>query len=278
MDPVAPKCPHCQAENPDPKLKTAYLHQVVAPTWKQIVFFLVGLLGLNVVAVISQIILQLVYEAGNPGATAIDIQNYLNSPTALMIVNAITYGNIAIALGLIIWNQWPQILRPMKRWQPYVAGLVTFVAIIAAEMLYNQFANLLFKAIGITPQGNTNQSSLVEMTHAMPALSLFILGFIGPFVEEVTYRVGLFGFLGRINKVVAYLGCALVFGFIHFNWTALWNPAYQGQLLVELINLPPYIGAGAAFCFVYDRWGFGASYVAHSINNVFSIAMMLIPE
>ncbi len=114
------------------------------------------------------------------------------------------------------------------------------------------------------------------MVKAVPVFSFIVFGLIGPFCEEVTYRVGLFGFLGRFNKVVAYLGTALIFGFIHFGWSAIWSPAYPGHLVVELINLPPYIGAGAAFCFLYDRWGFGAAFLAHATNNVFSVITSMI--
>lgn len=276
MDPVSPTCPHCQGENPDPKMKTAYLHQLIVPTWKQIVLFIIGLIGLNVVATIVQFGMEVTYTATHPGATVQDIANYLTEPTNLFIPNAIAYVSVGIALGLLLWKAWPAIFKPLKRWQPYVAALVAFVAVIVAEIVYSQFSGAVLKAMGIVPQSNTNQQGIVAMVKAVPAFSFIVFGLIGPFCEEVTYRVGLFGFLGRFNKVVAYLGTALIFGLIHFGWSAIWSPAYPGHFIVELINLPPYIGAGAVFCFIYDRWGFGAAFLAHATNNVFSVITSMI--
>ena len=47
-------------------------------------------------------------------------------------------------------------------------------------------------------------------------LGVILFGIIGPIVEEFGYRVGLFNFLNRTNKIIAYCACGLIFGLIHF--------------------------------------------------------------
>ena len=276
MDPLAPRCPHCEALNPDSKLAGKFAHQIITPFWKQLVFFLVGLGGLEIFGLLLSVIVQGVVIANHPGASTEELTKLLSEPSTLFVVNAGVYIVLAVVLSLIMWRHWPKLFQNMKGWVPYVAGLVGLVVILGTEMLYNVGASAILQSLGIKPSGNANQSSIEIMSLAIPAGSIFVFGILGPFVEEVTYRVGLFGFLCRVNKAFGYIVGMLIFAFIHFNWQAIWSPAYDGALIVELVNLPPYLFAGAVFCFLYDRFGFGASFSAHALNNLISITLILV--
>ena len=122
----------------------------------------------------------------------------------------------------------------------------------------------------IHPSGsNNNEEGITSITTLFPVLSLLIFGIIGPFVEEITYRVGLFNLLRKWNRVLAYLGTALIFGLIHFDFKAT-------DIVTEFINLPSYVVSGLLLCYFYEYAGFEASFLAHVTNNVFAISAQII--
>ena len=271
MDPMEEKCPHCNGDNPDPAVGRSFSHQFASPWWKQILYFVMGFVGLQLVSTVVAIIVSAAARSANPGATAAEINTPLNN----LIVNSTTYLVLGTGCALLIWKRWPKLLSSFKKGIPYLAAILGFVVMIAFEMMWGVVSEAIFKIAGIKVQSNANQQGLNSMIVAIPALSIFVFGIVGPFVEEIAYRCGLFSFLCRVSKVFAYVVASLIFAFIHFDWTALWNPAYNGAAIVEIVNLPPYIFAGITFCFLYDRFGFCASFGAHAINNLFSVIMSL---
>ena len=123
----------------------------------------------------------------------------------------------------------------------------------------------LFQQAGV----NANEASIDSTTSLYPFLSIVIFGIVGPICEEFTYRVGLFTFIKKYNRVAAYLITALVFGLLHFTFNI-------DTIVTELINLPSYIVSGLLLCYFYDYKGFGASTIAHITNNLFALLMQLI--
>ena len=116
---------------------------------------------------------------------------------------------------------------------------------------------------------NNNESSIDSITTIFPLLSLLVFGLIGPICEELTYRVGFFGFFRKINPILGYIFTAILFGFIHFDFQS-------NDLINELINIPSYIIAGLMLCYIYDYKGIGTSIIAHSLNNVIGILLQII--
>jgi membrane protease YdiL (CAAX protease family) len=112
------------------------------------------------------------------------------------------------------------------------------------------------------------------MTKSFPALSILFFGLIGPIVEEITYRVGLFGLAKRVNRVFAYIIVPIVFGFIHFDFESIGTDRF----LNEIFNMPTYILGGLALAFLYDRFGFAASTTTHILNNLWATIASLIPS
>ena len=113
-----------------------------------------------------------------------------------------------------------------------------------------------------------NESVLREIIKAFPALSVFVFGIVGPFCEELTYRVGLFGCFKKY-KWLAYLTSIIVFALMHFGFTS-------PNIIDELVNLPIYLFSGAAFAFAYDKFGLAGSLSAHVTNNLYAIIASII--
>ena len=274
-DPVEMSCPNCGQENDEKRFAIGHLHQIHTHPGRQIAFFLIGLVGLSVASLtISTIVsfaLGIIY-AGDP----VGLDTALESTWAALLMNSLAYVATSIALFFVSRPCWKQIARGFKSWIPYVAALVAVILMFGIELFYNNLvADPIMRGLGITPSANANQQSIAAMVSAYPFICVIVFGILGPAVEEMTYRVGLFSFLGRVNKPVAYLLGMLIFGAIHFSWTSFTDPT---KLAVELINLPPYIGAGALLCFVYDRFGLSASFMAHSTYNILGVILMVIPS
>lgn len=275
IDPAYLECPCCGHQEEDPAIVRNFGLQLPTPFWKQIIFFLLGLAGFQLLGIICSLIGETIVIANHPEASKEELLELLKAPDFSLGVNCSAYLIMAVAFGLILWKSWPKLLKSFKGWKPYVSAFVGAFAIYALEIMWNMIANAIFTAAGITPQTNANQSGIATMTLLSPVLCLFVFGLVGPFCEELTYRAGLFSFLSRLGKPLAYTLTGIIFGLIHFGWSSLWSPAFAGQAIVEIVNLPPYIMAGIAFSILYDKFGFASSYLAHALNNVVSLLLII---
>lgn len=228
---------------------------------QQIVIFLTGIFGLSLFATIYELIARsLIDEA------IIDIA--FRGTIYGVWMNFFAYLPIAVImvflLGKVAINT---ILKQFKDKKSISEGF-TFAAIL---IFGSAFINSLFMSIGtlagLEYSVNDNESLIRESIANLPLISFFFVVVFAPFVEELTYRVGLFGSLKKKNRVLAYVVCAIFFGFIHFNFQV----ESKNDLLIELLNLPSYIFAGLLFCFAYDRnESFVACWIPHVFNNLLS--------
>ena len=278
-DAIENTCPFCGYQDRSARDFYAFEHQVRDSIPFQLTYFLVGLLGLRIIATIIQIIMEFAYVGSHPGASVEEILNYLTQIEVSFLLQGLVYGFLFLAMWLIILigRRGKRFIKSFAGWKPYVAGLLGFVAIIAISTAYTNIISAIFRAAGIGDPGvNQNEQVIRQYCAAFPVWSLIIFGLIGPFCEEVTYRVGLFGLCGRLGKPLAYILSALVFGAIHFNWNVFSGNQGLATMAEEFAYLPTYIGSGLALAFIYDRFGFGASYTAHALNNLFSVTMSII--
>ncbi len=267
-EPTLAKCPYCGQENPDKEARR-FANFLPVPAWKEAVFFGVGYFGLQLTVLLTELICIAAVGAGNSAA-------FLESGKGLFVIYAVAYPLVFVLQGFFLFGDWRWIGKSLSSWKPYVAGVVGFVAMMGANVVYNLIIQGIFAASGAPlPATNGNQTNVISMVLENPVACVFIIGLIGPFVEELCYRVGLFGFMNRFAKWAGYLVGILFFGFIHFDFTALGNGE---ALLGEIIALPNYLGSAAVLCFLYDRFGFGASFTAHSLNNMLSIVEILISQ
>ena len=250
-DIVEATCPTCGAHNNE--IEKRKINQAISwmPFWKQLGLFGFGFVILNLLSILVQFIL---VKAGVNE----------ESITFAMLNNVICYSIIFISMGTFLIGNYRQIWKSFRNWVPYLVGIAAGIIVIVFSLTYNLITNLFLGA-----GTNDNQNTASEMMKAYPIISIILIGILGPVVEELTYRVGLFSFLKRINKWVAYAVTIAIFTFIHFNMSS-------DDIVRELVSLPNYIVAGLAFCFIYDRWGLASSITAHIFNNMTSVLLAIL--
>ena len=150
-------------------------------------------------------------------------------------------------------------------------GIGFAAIIIVATVAYGMLVtNPVYKALGVdSGTTNANQGALNSAILASPIVSCLTLSLVGPFCEELGYRVGLFGLSSRLGKVAGYIITIIVFALIHVSFS--WESATE--MVVELVNLPSYLIGGVLLTLAYDKFGFACSFSAHALYNLFSVLM-----
>ena len=282
MDMIDTYCPCCnyhildadKEENiRDVKRFYRFEHYLQVSFYKQIIFFLVGLLGMYILGFALSFIFQAVGISVYGIQTREELIEFLKRADIQFWINVIAYVALFIAMSLILWKKgWKEIVRSFKKPIAIGIGFAGFGACFVCNFIYGILTSVIFQMVGWETTVNANEATLRAMYDVNLPLFIVVIGFIGPFVEEMTYRCGLFSFFGRIKRWLAYLISALVFGLIHFTWDFSSAQAF----VTELVNLPSYVGAGLIMAFVYEKGGFAASYTMHAANNVYSIVANLI--
>ena len=222
----------------------------------RLIVFLIGFVGLYAIGFAIEVLVLIIRPEYLDSSSDVYIQG-------VSIVNTFEY---LILLGVFVFFLWPRLLTLIKRfkhWKHIIIGLGFGGLVIGVTIVYNL---ILTQFIEI-PE-NANEALAESIILYNPVLSFFVLGFVGPICEELTYRFGLFGLLKKKNRLLAYIVTAVVFGIIHFDFT--------GDLVIELLNLPIYIISGALFSLAYDLCGFEGSLTAHVANNIYAVIMTII--
>lgn len=181
------------------------------------------------------------------------------------LVISLAYVSMLIVGVLICIPRIKDFLRNFKSWRKYTIGLLYAVIVIVASAICGIITAK--SGAGI----NQNQSNISDVLSAYPAVGLLVMGIIGPIVEEMTYRVGLYSFLRRLNLYVAIIVSSLIFALIHFNFKT-------DDFVNELLNLPSYIVAGVILAIAYERHGPATSMTAHIVYNLTSLTLSLITK
>lgn len=116
---------------------------------------------------------------------------------------------------------------------------------------------------------NANQEDAIKYVTNYPILMFFVTVFFGPICEELTYRVGLYTFLRRINKILAICVTAIVFAFIHFHFGAK-------DIAGELWSIPTYLACGALLSIAYEYHGPACSITAHMAFNLIAFLAIVV--
>jgi len=170
-----------------------------------------------------------------------------------------------------------KLLKPLAlqftKLKPYVYGLFYGFIIILASVSYNLLTGLIFS----DTTSNINQSSIELIISNYPFTSFIWIVLVGPVIEEILYRLGLFEGLRQKNRILAYVVSGIIFGFIHFNIPLdAEGEVVTAQLINEFINIPGYIISGLLFAYTYEKIGFVGSSVAHISNNLLSYILTII--
>ncbi len=269
-DSVLSDCPYCETKNQDEEIVRSWKECTPLGVGKELLCFLFGFIGLQIVQILVEVVVMAIASSNfaNEGLIGdelkVAIVQFLNSGQGLAAIFFPTYAVLFIGFIIILWKDLSRLFSRFLNKKTYM-GILFVLAIYVFEVVYSILVNPLTKG-----ETNQNQGNVVSINRAYPLLSILIFGFIGPFCEECTYRLGLVNLLKRWNTIACYLLSALLFGAIHFNWT-------EAGSAIEWLNLPPYIVSGLLFAIAYDKFGFGASFLAHALNNTLACILSLIP-
>ncbi|MFA5481029.1 MAG: CPBP family glutamic-type intramembrane protease [Bacilli bacterium] len=256
-------CPKCGNLSEGELVTTRFPNVIELAIVKQIMMFLIGWGGLTLVSfLLSHIFL---FYANNTFDDPLLVSAFLKSDQISIMHNLITYLTLFVGLLGLLWKDIIKILHSFKSLRALISGLSYGALLIVAVIAYN----LVIAATGYKISDNQNESSIVAMMTSYPLMSFIAFVLLGPIVEEITYRLGLFSLIHRLNRPLAYIVTMLVFGVIHMS--------FNGETIInELINLPSYIIAGTILTYTYEKEGFAASTYAHILNNLVSFLLTVI--
>ena len=250
-DPTLEECPNCHKNN------ELYLNRILTNgivnlhPLAQIGLFLVGFAMAGML--ITEVIL------------AVFFKNLFTDKSAYeAFLISLTYILMLVGLAsIVLTTRREHFFSKYKRKLDYIYGVAYAITLVLVGSLVSSFISLFYEV-----SDNVNQSSAIEFIHNYPILAFFILGFVGPICEELTYRVGLYSFLKRVNKYAALGLTAVIFALIHFDFTA-------ADMVNEVVALPIYIVSGAILTLAYEHRGPACSMTTHMAYNIFSFLMIL---
>lgn len=266
-DPLSSSCPKCHEKNEevDPRARS-FTPLLTLGAYREIGLFLIGFVGLFLLAQVIGIITLSVesFRYAQMGLTGDELKaaltEFSSSVRFTLLINDLTYTLIFAAMLLFLWKDNRRLLKSFANLKILFGFVVGFAMIILSGI----WSNI---AIKLGASTNINQGAVEETIKASPLLAVLVTGLIAPFVEELTYRVGAFTFLKRINTVLAYVVVGALFGLIHIKDYGSLN---------EWLSYPSYLIAGLCLCFAYDKFGFGGSFLAHAMNNLLAVLSYLL--
>ena len=160
-------------------------------------------------------------------------------------INALYY---AVGLMLCLVFTWNFLRRSFDRFlDNWKTGLFMvffgYCIILALSYLVNVIKVLLPDSFV-----NLNNEMVLDMAEEETAKTYGIAILAAPIVEELIFRVGMFGQLKRKNIVLAYIATLLFFAFYH-----VWQFILVYRDLRYLVIMLDYLPAGYALCRVYDQ-------------------------
>ena len=254
-DPTLQECPKCHNSNELFRLnrlpkRVLFLHPIA-----QIGLFLVGFAYAGMI--ISELFASLFLF---PFA----IENELLKTTIALLV---TYILMLIGLAaIILLTRKSYFFSKYKNGIDYIYGIAYAITIVCLSTALGALVSLIYE-IG----DNTNQSLANDIAINYPIIAFVLFAFLGPICEELTYRVGLYSFLRRINKYLAFAVTVIVFALIHFDFAA-------ENMLEELWSSPSYILSGFLLTLAYEHRGPACSMTAHVIYNLIAFLLMLVKK
>lgn len=234
--------------------------------YKAIALFLIGLIGLNIIYNIIYIIVSLF----------ITLDPEINPDQFNSINGALQFSTYLIGLATILMIVGiPTLKKVFERYKysnVYLNGITMGLILLFAQSLYSILSTFIFGSV----DSNNNQQSLIALTQQSPILLFITTVIFAPIFEELVYRYSLFGVLRKKNRVLAYVVCLIVFGFIHFDYTCFSSGDFS-LIKTELVNLPAYMISGGILCYAYEKNGsLISSITAHALNNLIAFIQIMI--
>ena len=139
--------------------------------------------------------------------------------------------------------------------------LVGLVGLYGLNELVYRLSNLV-----VSNRTNLNDTTISAQIQDAPRVTLLIIVFLAPFVEEVLFRGLVFGNLKHKSRVVAYLASCFLFALIH-----VWQFAVVNQDITYFLLMVQYLVPGAVLAWAYESSGtLWASIGLHAVANALS--------
>ena len=150
------------------------------------------------------------------------------------------------------------------------AGKVLLAGLVALYGL-NELVYRLTRLVSAS-QTNLNDVAISAQIDDAPHMTLLIVVFLAPFVEEVLFRGLVFGNLRGKSRTVAYLVSCLLFALLH-----VWQFAVVNRDLTYFLLMIQYLVPGLVLAWVYDHSGtLWTSIGLHAAANALSALVLLV--
>ena len=157
--------------------------------------------------------------------------------------------------------------RTSRNFADNLGGACKYMAVgLVALYGLNELVYRLTRLV-VSNQTNLNDTTISAQIEDAPHMTLLIVIFLAPFVEEVLFRGLVFGCLKEKSRIFAYiLSCAL-FAFLH-----VWTAAVSNWDLGYLILMLQYLVPGLVFAWAYEHSGtLWTSILLHMLVNALSL-------
>ena len=143
---------------------------------------------------------------------------------------------------------------------------VGLVGLYGLNELVYRLTNLVF-----TNHTNLNDTTISAQVNDAPHMTLLIVIFLAPFVEEVLFRGLVFGNLKGKSRILAYAVSCLLFALLH-----VWQFAVVNQDITYFLLMIQYLVPGLVLAWAYDHSGtLWSSIALHAAANALSTWAML---
>lgn len=253
------ECPKCKTLNEIGNSKSRKLPTLYISSFNQSYLLGIGLILMTLITIFVSILVGIIFP---------DIST--NKVGLIAIVTLITYILTLIFQIISIWEYKLYFLKTFLNYKAILVSILACIIIFGFDYLYNYIIETLYYK-GATPEINMNQGLIIDMIKDSPILSFFTIVALGPIIEELTYRVGLFGLFRKFNVYIAYVVTILFFALAHISFEEI----FKGNYIQELFALGNYLFASFILCITYHKFGFSASLIAHILNNLIAYSLIL---
>lgn len=181
----------------------------------------------------------------------------------------VLYYYILFAVTIIIFHGF--LARTSRHLMDNLGGAcktaaVGLVGLYGLNELVYRLTNLIF-----TNRTNLNDTTISAQIDDAPHMTLLIVIFLAPFVEEVLFRGLVFGNLKSKSRGLAYVVSCLLFALLH-----VWQFAVVKQDVTYFLLMIQYLVPGLVLAWAYDHSGtLWASIGLHAAVNALSVWAML---
>ena len=184
--------------------------------------------------------------------------------TVSATVQSIIYYYVLFAVTLIVFHKF--IARTSRNFADNL-GVACRNMLLGLIALYG-LNELVYRlsAVVISNRTNLNDTTISAQIQDAPRVTLLIIIFLAPFIEEVLFRGLVFGNLKSKSRVVAYLVSCLLFALMH-----VWQFAVVQQDMTYFLLMVQYLVPGAVLAWAYESSGtLWASVGLHAAANALS--------